>query len=318
MKVGVIGCGSIGKRYVQWLSALGVEVAACDINADKLDETANYAEQTFTNLNDLIDWGINKLIVSTPPLFHAKSAIVALENGIDLLVEKPLAANLASAEKIIAAVEKNRASAWVVCNMRFHPGIQVMATNLQKIGKPLCVRAYFSHHLSQMRPAGVDVYAASTEEGGGVILDCIHELDVMQWLLGPMKSIRGWSSQIGEENINADDVADLQIEFASGCHGIAHFDFLSRLKRRGLEIIGNEATAIWESTGRNPEMCTVKIGTNENSHVLLRDENVNGFAPYKEMLVRFLDNGGGLQTINEAMQTLRFALAGASPDWGNK
>jgi predicted dehydrogenase len=315
MKVGVIGCGSIGRRYVQWLAELGVDVGACDIDIDNLNRISIYSKKNFTDQEELFNWGIEKLIIATPPLYHAQPALMAMEKNIDLLIEKPLAAGIADAERMVARAKDNNSNAWVVCNMRFHPGIVAIADNLEQIGPPLCVRAYFSHRLSQMRPTGVDVYAASEEKGGGVILDCIHEFDVLQYLLGPMSSIRGWCDQIGEDKINAYDVADIQIQFSNGCHGIVHFDFLSRLKRRGLEIIGEKATSVWASQGKTPEICSVTLGTNEKNHILLNDDDVDGFKPYRIMLEKFLRGGDGLQSIQEALQSLRFALAATSPEW---
>jgi predicted dehydrogenase len=236
MKVGVVGCGSIGRRYVEWLSELDVELAIFDVNKTVLNEIIknNTKINIFNSYEEFLFWKPEKVIISTPPLHHIDPAISALKNGADLLIEKPLAADIVDADKIIAQANKGRGEVWGVCNMRFHPGVQAVAGALGDIGRPLCVRAHFSHRLSQMRPVGVDVYAASTKEGGGVILDCIHEFDYLQWLLGPLKKIRGWCDQIGDDKIQADDVADIEMEFSSGCRGIIHFDLKSLVQMQQL------------------------------------------------------------------------------------
>lgn len=240
---------------------------------------------------------------------------MALSGGADVLVEKPFALNIADIEEIYADAKRYGQRVWGVCNMRFHPAIETIKRALPKIGKPLSARAHFSHRLSQMRPAGVSVYAASAPDGGGVILDCIHEVDLMQWLLGPISRVRGWSGRIGQDRIEADDIADLQVELQSGCHGTIHFDFLSRLRRRGMEIIGTDSTLIWQATGRRPEAGELVIGDHRGEEVLWQDDSVDGEAQYRAMLKAFLDGGEGLQTPGEALRVVAVALAAHEEDW---
>src|SRR5690606_4209049 len=106
--------------------------------------------------------------------------------------EKPIAATLADAEKVLNFAEKLGRRAWVVCNMRFHKGIKAVQENLSLVGKILFARAHFGHRLSQMRPTGLNVYASNASEGGGVILDCIHEIDYLQWFFGEVNTTRAW------------------------------------------------------------------------------------------------------------------------------
>lgn len=314
MKVGVVGCGSIGRRYVQWLHKLGCNVAVHDTDSDKLAGLAPDVE-VFTDWEAYLACGVEKAVVATPPQNHVGPAVPLLERGADLLVEKPMAATLEDAEIVTQTAKRLGRSVWVVCNMRFHPGVKAIRGLLAEIGRPLSVRAYFSHRLAQMRPAGLNVYAASANEGGGVILDCIHEFDYLQWLFGPVTGIRGWCGRIGDDPIEADDVADIQMQFRNECHATMHLDFLSPLKRRGLEIIGSETTAVWLSSGRDPEVCEVVVGNNEDVRVACHVPSVNGQQPYKEMLERFLMDGDGLQTATEACASLRAALAAPTTDW---
>ena len=292
------------------------QVGVYDQKPDRLRAVAPTA-LPFGTLEELLAWNPEKIIIATPPNYHASIVCAVAAAQADILVEKPIAATLTDADRIVATESAQSGRIHVVCNLRFHPAIKYAKAEMTRLGRPLWVRAYFCHRLSQMRPAGLDVFAASAVDGGGVVLDCIHEFDYLQWLFGPIVRIRGRAGQIGDDPISADDVADIQLDFGSGCQGVLHFDFLSRLKQRGLDIVGSQATFIWRSLGRSPEVCEVLCGDNAGFATILRDGNLDDSAAYEEMLHRFLVNGDGLQTVQEARRSLSAALKAVGADWSS-
>lgn len=307
MKIGVAGCGSIGSRYVAWLGELGAEVAAYDPDAGRRSSVAGQATVHET-LQAMLAWKPQRVLVATPPRTHAEVACAAIEAGADVLVEKPIAASVRDADRIVAAAARAGRQAWVVCNMRFHDGPRTLKAYMHRIGQPLFARAHFGHRLSQMRPAGTQVFASSAAEGGGVVLDCIHEIDYLQWLLGGIAGVNAWLGRIGPDPIQAEDYADLRLEFASGVRGSVHTDFLARRKRRGAEIAGTDGTLLWHSEGRAPEACTVTFGDQQGEEVLLRNPKVDSASEYRHMLQAFLADGTSLQTAEEGRRALQVAL----------
>lgn len=315
MKTGVVGFGSIGARYANWLRELGMQVGVYDADEKKSGKLGCRDLRFFPSLSSLLGWGPCKVIIATPPSDHNKVAISAIKGGADVLIEKPLALSIHEIEEIEILCHQTGKVGSGVCNMRYHPAIQAVRKVLPKIGRPLAARASFSHRLSQMRPEGVVTYATSSEEGGGVIMDCIHEIDILRWLLGPIKEIRGWPGKIGDDPMQADDIADIQIAFDSGCHGIAHLDFLSRLKRRGIEIIGTDATIIWESLGKLPEFGKVVIGDNRGFETIFFDESIDREASYKAMLRDFLSARENTQSLQEGKEALAASLLASNVEW---
>jgi len=316
MKVGVAGCGSIGTRYVGWLTELGVEVIAFDPVPERRDAArAAGARWVVDDYRSLLDGGVQRVLIASPPTTHTALAQPALEAGLDVLIEKPLAADLSSAMALCTAAANAPGRAWVVCNMRFHPGIQCVRDNLVRIGRPLFARAHFGHRLAQMRPAGLGAYAADADAGGGVILDCIHELDYLRWLFGPIDSVDTLAARIGPDEINAEDYAEIRLRHADGVHVALHLDFLMRWKRRGLEVHGTEGGLIWASEGKQPERCSVWFTEYGAEHVLLQCPDVDGTQPYRSMLRAFLDAPESLQTVTEGAAVLAVALRarGAAP-----
>jgi predicted dehydrogenase len=308
MKIGVVGCGAIGSRYVEWLNELGHDVAAADSDARRLAPLAHSASGgCHTALHQLLAWGPERVVIATPPQHHEAIALAVLLSGADVLIEKPLAHSVAAGRRIAAAATRGRA--FVVCNMRFHVGVDAVRRHLAMVGRPLCFRSVFGHRLSQMRIAGGE-FARAAEAGGGVVMDCIHEIDYLRWLFGPVRRLRSFVARVGDEVLDAEDLAEIVLEFDSGVVGALHFDFLMRQKRRGLEVIGSDGTLAWLSLGKAPERCSVRFSTNAESVTLLELPDVSGKHEYTEMLRHFIAGGEGvLQTVGEALTALELALA---------
>jgi len=300
----------MGSRYVEWLSELGHDVAAVDRDAERLAPLAPLARGgCHAVLEPLLAWKPQRIVVATPPEHHEAAAIAAMDSGADVLIEKPLAHSLAAGRRIAAAATRARGRVFVACNMRFHVGVAGVRQHLHLAGRLFSFRGVFGHRLSQMRRVGGG-FARSAEAGGGVVMDCIHEIDYLRWLFGPVRRLRSVVARLGEEVVDAEDLAEIVIEFDSGMIGSLHLDFLMRQKRRGLEVIGEQGTLAWTSLGKMPERCTVCFSTNERSDTLLEVPDVSGKQEYIAMLGHFIaGTEDALQTVGEALIALELALA---------
>ena len=319
-RLAVVGLASIGSRYAQWLAELlGAEVAVYDTDAQRLahavkDRTAR-GYDSFSHL--LRDFRPGGVIVATPPDAHVDVAQDALRSGAQVLVEKPLAHDLLAARRLLQEAIARPGRLGVVCNMRFHPGPQAIRQHLPRLGNVLFARAHFGHRLSQMRPAGtaMGAYASSAARGGGAILDCIHEIDLQQWLLGRARLEHADCAQIGPDRIDAEDWAELVLSFAGGQRAALHLDLLQRHKRRGWEVVGTDGALCWSSEGRSPERLEVWFRSHDEKILLLAQEDVDDVAAYRQMLECFalgVDAGAidpALQTPEEALAALEIALA---------
>lgn len=309
MKIVVVGCGSIGARYVRWLNDLGAQVIACDSDPEKL-ETFKVLNDVIcvTNLDDALSRQPDRVLVATPPNTHADVACAGFEAGVDVLIEKPIASTHEDAKRIVDTAKRLARKAWVVCNMRFHDGPQTLKHNMSKIGSPLFARVHFGHRLSQMRPAGTNIFASSKDEGGGVVLDCIHEIDYLRWFFGEVDSVDSWVGQIGPDKIDAEDYAEINLLFKSGMRVALHLDFIMRRKRRGAEVIGTEGNLHWNSEGRAPENCTVSFADDKGESILLHNTKVDPSVDYIRMLQDFIAGGESLQSASDGMRALSVAL----------
>ncbi len=118
VRTAVVGVGAIGARHARLLARQeGVSVvAAADLDADRLEQLADTGARGYERWEDMLAVEqIDALVVSTPPMFHAAPAIVALENGIHVFMEKPIARSIEDAKALVDAASRSGA----VCSMGY-------------------------------------------------------------------------------------------------------------------------------------------------------------------------------------------------------
>lgn len=315
MKLLVIGCGSIGRRHANNFSQLAqVSVYDHDPEAAKL-----LSLETFDDLEAALDSKPDAVIVSTPHNTHVDMAMRALKAGAHVLVEKPLSHSLEGVSDLIQLASEQRKKLYVVCNMRFHSAVSILKENLTRIGRPLFARAYYGNYLPKMRPNAdyCSLYAANRNQGGGVILDAIHEIDYLQWFFGSVESLSAEADKLSDLDIDVEDYASIQLLHKSGVRAEIHLDYLQRCKRRGCEIVGEQGTLIWESVGKSPEQCRVQWYSEESNTWQLLYENDDELLnkPYQMLAENFVQaisqNVNTLAMGDEGLSALRVAL-GAS------
>lgn len=317
MKILVIGCGSIGSRHAANASGLA-EVAIVDANAVLARKCAEAIDaRWFDNLDEGLGWRPSGVVIATPHRTHLAIAQQAIAAGADVLIEKPLSHDETGVAPFLSKLKQSGRRAYVVCNMRFHPGPATLRKHLRDIGKPLFARAHVGNFLPAMRP-GADyrqLYAAKRAEGGGVVLDAIHEIDYLMSLFGPITSVACHADRLSELEIDTEDYAMISLRHGSGVVCTAQLDYLRKIKSRGCEIIGDSGVLIWQSDGKQPEQCMVRVYKDSTSawETLLAIPDMDTSAPYRKLMEEFIGALQGrdselLLTASTAAQELRVAL----------
>ncbi len=315
MRILIVGCGSIGARHARNTAPLA-DIAICDTDVQKVQVLAKELDcGAYTDFQEALSTKPDGVIIALPNKHHYSAAKAALETGAYVLVEKPLCHTLDDAREL---VKLGRDRLRVVSNMRFHEAVLALKAGLQHIGKPLFARAHFGNYLPSMRPH-VDyrtLYVAKREDGGGALIDCIHELDYLAHLFGPPKAISATLSHLSDLEIETEDYAALNILYGSGFRSEIHLDYLQQFKQRGCEVIGTEGTVIWRSMGKAPEHCKVEYYTAQSGawHTLLDTQALDLNACYVELVKAFMDviTGKGspiLSTAQEGLDVLESVFA---------
>lgn len=187
MRVAFTGTGYISKIHAAAAKTLGAElVAVVNHRPDSMQVFA--AEfgipRQYATLSALLkDGGVDSVVISTPNYLHAPEAIAALQAGVHVMVEKPMAMNAAESEAMNNASQRSGALLMVAHCWRFDPEVLWLRQQVQagKIGKVIRTKGYGVH--VNWGPSGW--FTQKQFAGGGAVADMgIHALDTARFLLG--------------------------------------------------------------------------------------------------------------------------------------
>lgn len=209
-----MGAGAFGRNHLRVyrdleLAGDGVVLAAAvEPDASRAAETAaKYAIPVYGSSEELLaaDLNLDAATIAVPTLQHHRVASVLLDAGLDLLVEKPLAAAIAQADELITLAEKNKRILQPGHLERFNPAVLAVQPQLRR---PMFFEA---HRLSIFSPRSLDV---------DVVLDLmIHDLDIVLTMANsPVREVRAVGLPILSPKV---DIANVRVEFESGC--VANF-----------------------------------------------------------------------------------------------
>ena len=227
VRLGLIGLGNIGQHHYGYLTAGKVSraelVAVSDAVPAKLERYKPL--KTFTDGEELIRSGlVDAVIIATPHYQHTTLGIAALKQGLHVMVEKPISAHKADAERLIATHQQHPKLVFAgMFQLRAEPRylkIQklIQAGDLGEIVRMSWIMTDWFRTEAYYASGGWR--ATWKGEGGGVLLNqCLHNLDAMQWLLGMPASVRGFS-QLGRfHNIEVEDNVSAYLEYPNGATG---------------------------------------------------------------------------------------------------
>ncbi|MEE1618737.1 Gfo/Idh/MocA family protein [Brachybacterium sp. J153] len=236
-RIGLVGYGDVSVVHVGAIEAIdGLElVGIADLDpAARKRAAAEIGVPVFATVEELIDTlGPNAIHVTTPHDQHVGPSLAALERGVHVLQEKPLAHTLAEGERLVAALsEDSGVSAPRADGGVGAPKIAICFQNRYNRGSQELRRLLESGELGAVRGAYASVVWTRTAEyyaakpwrgrwenaGGGLLINqAIHTLDLVQWLLGPVERTDGLVSQRKfAEVTEVEDTAELLLHHADG------------------------------------------------------------------------------------------------------
>jgi predicted dehydrogenase len=254
VRLGIVGMGNIGRWHHGYLTQGRVARAQLTAVCDAFAPLEPYAPlQTFTDPEALFRSGaIDAVIIATPHYQHTSLGIAALEAGLHLMVEKPISAHKADAERLIATA-------------RQHPG-QVFAGMFQLRTEPRYARIKRLIETGELGDIArlswmitdwyrTEAYFASggwratwKGEGGGVLLNqCLHNLDVIAWLLGMPARVRGFCQLGRYHQIEVEDNVTAYLEYPNGATGVFITSSGEAPGTNRLEIAGTRGKVVLEN-----------------------------------------------------------------------
>jgi predicted dehydrogenase len=227
MRMAVIGVGHLGRHHVRLLAQMpGVElVAAVDINAARASEVAAaHGTTAATDWREVIA-RVDAVTVATPTEVHADIAAAFLDRGIHVLVEKPLAATTAEADRLVSLAHERGAVLAVGHTERFNPAVAQV--------KPLIQRPRFIevHRLGTFPERSLDI---------DVVFDLmIHDLDLVLDIVGAdVTGIEAVGVPVLTPRV---DIANVRLRFATGCIANLTASRISRDRVRKIRFFQKDA-----------------------------------------------------------------------------
>jgi predicted dehydrogenase len=218
MKFAIAGAGYIAAIHARAILNCGAQVAAV---VEKYSEkSAVFANQfgikrQYSTLDELLKDGIvDALVICTPNFLHAPQSMAALNAGLPVMVEKPMALNAVEAEKMLSASEKSGTTLMVAHCWRFDRDVLWLKTQIYHIGQVFRTKGYGVH--THWGPGGW--FTQKKLAGGGAMADMgIHALDTARFLIGDPQPVSVYA-RIGTyyKDFNVDDTGILMVNWDNG------------------------------------------------------------------------------------------------------
>lgn len=254
VRIGIIGVGGMGSFHARYLLegrvARASLTAVSDADPARLEPYKDL--QTFTDSRDLIRSGaVDAVLIVTPHYFHTTIGIDALEQGLHVLVEKPISVHKADAERLIAAHKCKDQVFAAMFNQRTDPHYReikrlVDSGDLGPIQRTCWIitdwfrpEAYFASGTWRATWKG---------EGGGVLVNqCPHNLDLFQWIVGMPVRVRAFCGLGKYHDIEVEDEVTAYLEYANGATGVFVTSTGEAPGTNRLEIAGDRGKIVLES-----------------------------------------------------------------------
>ncbi|MDE6870384.1 MAG: Gfo/Idh/MocA family oxidoreductase, partial [Clostridia bacterium] len=216
-RLAVVGIGRMGSRHARNIAKGAIKgarlVAVCDVDSQKLkDFGEKYKVAAYSDLQDMLaKEDLDGVIIATPHYSHVQLAKSCIGKGVNTLVEKPISVTVKEAKQLIDTLEQNPN---VIGAMMFNQRTNRMYRKAKQlidsgaIGKVQRVnfivtdwyRTQFYYDMGGWR-------ASWSGEGGGTLINqCVHQLDVLQWLVGMPKSVLAYCSTKNRNITTENDV----------------------------------------------------------------------------------------------------------------
>lgn len=267
MRYALIGCGRISTNHIKAAVNNGLEiVAVCDVLPEHMDAVlekhglqSDPKIRRYTDYKELLDQEKPELVsIATESGSHAEIALEAIDRGIHVIIEKPMAMSISDAEEIIRRSRKKGVKVSACHQNRFNVAVQKMRKALEdgRFG----TLSHGSVHIRWNR--NKDYYDQApwrgtwAEDGGTLMNQCIHGIDLLRWTFGDaVDTVYGLTRQVEHPYLEAEDVGMALVRFKNGA--IATIEGTVNVYPRNLE----ETLYVFGQTG------TVKIGGTSTNNI---------------------------------------------------
>lgn len=268
MKYALIGCGRIATNHIKAAVNNKLEiVAVCDILPEAMEVLlTKHGIETDTSIARYTDYRtmlsenpeLELVSIATESGIHAEIALYCIDHGVNVIIEKPMAMNMADAEEIIRRSEAKGVKVSACHQNRFNVAVQQLRTALEagRFGK----LSHGSIHVRWNR--NQDYYTQApwrgtwAQDGGCLMNQCIHGIDLLRWMMGnEVDEVYGVTQQQFHDYLECEDIGMAVVKFKNGAVGT--IEGTTNVYPKNLE----ETLYLFGETG------TVKIGGTSTNNI---------------------------------------------------
>ena len=254
VRIGIIGVGGMGTSHSRYLRSGKVDrcklVAACDIDPSKLEKFSDL--KTYAESRELIRSGeVDAVLIATPHYAHTTIGIDAFEQGLHVLVEKPISVHKADCERLIAAYRANKDRVFsAMFQMRTYSQYQKIKQLVEngELGEVQRTNWVISAwYRTEAYYASGGWRATWRGEGGGVLLNqCPHNLDLFQWICGMPSRVQAFCGFGKYHDIEVEDEVTAYFDYPNGATGVFIASTGEAPGTDRLEIAGDRGKLVYE------------------------------------------------------------------------
>lgn len=235
ISVAIIGCGWAGMRHARAFNQCGVLIKwAVDVEKSRV-ESLQEIQKTIRTTTDyrkaLDDPDVGAFSICLPHDLHAPVAIEAAQRGKHILCEKPMAASLEEADRMIEAAEQAGVILMIAESVRFNPVFQKVRKLLQNgvIGQPALIQMTREAYLTRSFLADRRWYLDRQSAAGGIMMSGgIHDFETTRMLIGEVKSVYALQARQRFAEMKGDDTSIAMVKFHDGTVGTLVESFIMK------------------------------------------------------------------------------------------
>ncbi len=271
----IIGCGVIAGIHAEAIAKIenAKLIGVYDFSSERAKEFADkYDCKAYETQEKLLaDSAVEIVNICTPSGLHYKQIVACAEAKKNVIVEKPMAITREQIEEVVKAVEENGVKLEVISQLRFTYAIRTLkkAIDEGRLGKIYIADYKMKYYRSPEYYAGSNWRGTWSMDGGGALMNQgIHGIDLIQYIMGGIKSVYADCKTIGRK-IEVEDTANVLVEYNSGAVGVIECTVLAKPgyerkieihAEKGSVVISEDTITKWDVEGTDkPQTSDCKL-----------------------------------------------------------
>jgi len=257
----IVGLGSIGLKHLRIAREIFPKSRIAVLRHKEINEIPEGADEVFFDISHALNFHPQIAIICSPASTHVEISRALVEQGIHILIEKPISNKQKGLEELKCKAVENNCVLVVGYNLRFLPSLRKFKDLIDKnfIGDSYSVRSEVGQYLPNWRETDYrKTVSAQKNLGGGVLLELSHELDYLRWIFGEVESVQAQLSRQSKLDIDVEDTAHIILKFKkkNNANLIAslNLDFIRHDKVRMCHVIGDKGSLRWNGLTENIDL----------------------------------------------------------------